>query len=108
MNDGYIELNLYNNPMPISKLGSLWEKCLEGGTQFYEPLDEGMARGKHIKLTAKGIDGKPYQPGSKQAVMIDGEVMEFEKFMVMECVPGGVEFLFDYEQYFKDFGLLKD
>ena len=40
--------------------------------------------------------------------MVDGEPYQFENTLVLECVPEGIEYLFDYEQYFKDFKILKE
>ena len=67
----------------------------------------GYCRGKHIKLTYKGVKGEKREPGSKHHIMFDGEAMEFENTLILESMPGKVEYLFDYEQYFKDFGILK-
>ena len=108
MNDGLVEVFYYPKQASLPKMISMWELVLQGGLNLYDAEPIGMGRGKRIKLTAQGKKGETQQPGKKQAVMADGELLEFEKTLVLECVPGGVEFLFDHEQYFKDFGILKD
>ena len=83
-----------------------------GILQYEQTLEnsnnQGRGRGKRIKLTFKGVNGMPKEKGAKAIVAVDGENLEFENTLVFESVPGGVEYLFDHKQYFKDFKIEKE
>ena len=74
-------------------------KC-EAGVHIYdftESFTQGRGRGKRIKLTYQGEKGKSKQKGEISRIMVDGEPFQFENTLVIECLPEGIEYLFDYE-----------
>jgi len=61
-------------------------------------------RGRKIKVTFKDrVGDKPGKVYGEQLIGLDGEVLKYEKFMVVECMPENWECMFDSDAYFKEF-----
>ena len=61
-------------------------------------------RAKQVKITYQGLRGRPVPANGwgEQLLGIDGEDLKFKKQLILDCIPGNIEFLFDSKQFYKD------
>ena len=55
-------------------------------------------------MTFNGRPGdKPGKAYAQQHIQLDGEVLQYDKFIVIDCIPENWECMFDTSGYFKEF-----
>ena len=106
MNDGLVDVNWINDPRAMKLLGiaqMLDEAKKQQGTQVYKGQNVYM-RGRKIEVTFNGRPGdKPGKAYAPQLIQLDGEVLQYDKFIVIDCIPENWECMFDTDAYFKEF-----
>lgn len=115
INDGKFEIYFADEPMDTVPLIQIFEQAKKGGEHFYD------TNGTCYKVNKLRLENKSVKTGgdangsmnskqeyATQDINIDGEDLQFDKYVKMECMHHSIELIVDFEQLFRKYYPVKD
>jgi len=104
MNDGLVDICWIHdeNIMSLFGVAGMLDKAKTKGAIHAYDNQTTFTRGKRLRIDFNGLRGRPVPTAGwgPQLICIDGEGLQFNKFVNFETMPNNIEMLFDPKSYF--------
>lgn len=104
MNDGLVDICWIHDEriMGLFGVAGMLDKAKTKGAIHAYDNQTTFTRGKKLRVDYNGLRGRPMPTAGwgPQLICIDGEGLQFNKFVNFETIPGNIDMLFDPKSYF--------